>query len=120
MGLGGGHVLAGEEHLERAAAADQPRQPLRAGIAGDDPEVDLGLPEPRRVGGDPERAGHRQLAAAAEREAVDRGDHRFAEVLDQVEDVLPRPRMFAAADRRLHRQLVDVGAGDERLLARTR
>ena len=82
------HVLAGQQHLERAAAADQPRQPLRAGVAGDDAEIDLRLAEARGVGGDPDRAGHRQLAAAAEREAVDRGNDRLAEVLDQIEDVL--------------------------------
>ena len=30
----------------------------------------------------------------------------------------PAPRVLAAADRRLHGQFLDVGAGDERLLAR--
>ena len=66
------------------------------------------------------RAGHRQLAAAAERVAVDRGDDRLAQVLDEIEDVLAAHRVLAAAGRRLHRQLVDVRAGDERLLARAR
>src|SRR5207244_6811847 len=61
---------------------------------------------------------HRELAAAAEREAVDRRDHRLAEVLDHVEDVLAGERGLAAAGRRLHRELVDVRACDERLFAR--
>ena len=38
--------------------------------------------------------------------------------LDEIEHVLPGERMLAAGDGRLHRELVDVGAGDERLLAR--
>src|SRR3712207_7506064 len=32
--------VAGQVHLERARLADQPRQPLRAAEAGDDPEVE--------------------------------------------------------------------------------
>ena len=56
------------------AGADEPRQPLRAAEAGDDPELDLGLAEARRGGGDAQVARHRQLAAAAEREAVDGRD----------------------------------------------
>ena len=51
-------------------------QPLRAAEAGDDPEVDLGLAEGRRARGEPDVAGHRDLAAAAEREPVDGGDRR--------------------------------------------
>ena len=35
----------------------------------------------------------------------------------QVEDALPETRVFLALRRRQYRQLVDVGAGDERLLA---
>jgi hypothetical protein len=60
-------------------------------------------------------AGDRQLAAAAEREALDRRDHRRRELLDAVED--------AAVDRlqRVARgalaQLRDVGPGGERLVA---
>ena len=73
----------------------------------------------RGVGRDAKRAGHRELAAAAEREAVDGGDDRLAEILDDVEDVLARQRVLAAGRRRLRGQLVDVGAGNKRLVART-
>src|SRR6185295_5082189 len=45
-------------------------------------------------------------------------DDRLAHVLDEVEDMLAGERVLAAAHRRLHRQLVDVGAGDERFLSR--
>src|SRR5213082_353536 len=61
---------AGEVHLERLALSDEPRQPLGAAEAGDDPEVDLGLAERGRLRRDAEVARHRQLAAAAERERV--------------------------------------------------
>ena len=74
--------IAGEQQLERAPAADEPRQALRSGVAGNQPEVDFGLSELRGVGREAHRAGHRQLAAAAEREPVDGGNHRLAEVLD--------------------------------------
>ena len=76
VGLVRGDRVAGQVHLERLGLADQPRQPLRAAEAGDDPEVDLGLAERRRLGGDPEVAGHRELAAAAERQRVDGRDRR--------------------------------------------
>ena len=45
-----------------------------------------------------------------------RGDRRLAEVLDEIEDLLAANRVLAAARRALLRQLVDVGAGNERLL----
>ena len=48
-GLVGADRLADEVHLERLGLADEPRQPLGAAEAGDDPEVDLGLPEERRL-----------------------------------------------------------------------
>ena len=86
--LGRVDEASAEEQFQGAALPDQPRQPLRAGEAGNEPELDLGLAEPRRVGRQPDRAGHRQFAAAAEGEAVDRGDDRLAEPLDQVEDPL--------------------------------
>ena len=47
-------------------------------VPGMTPEVDLRLAEFGVVGGDDEVAHHGQLAAAAEREAGHRGDHRLA------------------------------------------
>ena len=118
LGLARADRRAGQNQLHRPALPDEARQPLRAGVAGKDAEVDFGLAEPGGVGREPQRARHRELAAAAERVAVDRGDDRLAQVLDEIEHVLAGERVLAARDRRLHRQLVDVGAGDERLLAR--
>jgi hypothetical protein len=56
---------------------DQPRKALRAAAAGDQAEPDLRLTEPRGARGDAEVARHGQLAAAADREAVDHGDGRL-------------------------------------------
>ena len=67
---------AGEDDVLGARRTDQARQPLRAAAAGDDAEQDLGLAELGVVGGDAEVARERELAPAAERVAVDRGDHR--------------------------------------------
>ena len=78
------------------------------------------MAESRGVGGDAHRARHRELASAAEREAVDGRDHGLTELFDGVEDLLAAARVLLALDRRLHGELVDVGAGDERLLARAR
>ena len=73
-GLLGRDRLADGVHLQRLGRADEPGEPLRAAEAGDDPEVDLGLAEGRRARGQADVAGHRDLAAAAEREPVDGGD----------------------------------------------
>ena len=67
-------LLSRQKKFERHAGADEPGQTLGAAIPGDEPEIDLRLAELRRIGCDAERARHRQLAAAAERVPVDRGD----------------------------------------------
>ena len=78
--------VADHVHLERLVHAHQPRQALGSAEAGNDPELDLGLTEQRRARDDPHVASHRQLAAAAEGEAVDgrdRGDPVRAEFGEQ-------------------------------------
>ena len=45
QGLLGPDHLAGQEEVEGVAQADEPGQALRPGVAGDEPEVDLGLAE---------------------------------------------------------------------------
>src|SRR6266545_547780 len=68
----------------RARLADEPRQPLRAAGAGDDPERRLRLADARApvLDHDPEVTAQRQLAAAAERVAVDGRDDRLGAALD--------------------------------------
>src|SRR2546421_5881602 len=64
------HVGA-ENQLQRATLADQPGQTLRPAVAWDDADRHLRLAELGRFDGQADGAGHRQLAAAAEGEAVD-------------------------------------------------
>ena len=87
---------------------------------GDDAEIDLGLAEARRGRGEAQVAGERHLAAAAEREAVDGGDRRLAHRLEQVREILAVLGVLARHQRRLGRQLGDVGARDERAVAGAR
>src|SRR5581483_10140261 len=101
------------------ADAAQPREALRPAPPGHDPEVDLGLPELRPRRRIAEVARERELAAAAEGEPVYGGDrrlrHRLEEAAGLVAERAPalRPLGVEAA------HVLDVGPGDERLLART-
>ena len=78
LGLRGVHHAAGQAQLHRLGLADGAGQPLRAADARHDAELDLGLAELGRVGGEDDVAHHGELAAAAERVAGDRRDDRLA------------------------------------------
>ncbi len=106
--------------MQGPAFADQARQALRAAAAGKEPELHLGLAELGAFNRDPKGAGHRGLAAAAERKAIDRRDHRLAEILDEVEDLLPETAGLFRLEGRGMRELADVGARDERFVAGAR
>src|SRR5206468_4674942 len=95
----------------------QPRQPLRAAVAGRDSQLHLRLPELRVFTGDADVARHRELTATAQGESVDGGDHRLAARLESSEHALPALRARLAVERPLPRQIADVGAGDERVRA---
>ena len=82
--------------------ADQARQALRAAAARKEPELHLGLAELGAFNRDPNGAGHRRLATAAERKAVDRRDHRLAEILDEIEDLLSETAGLFRLERRWH------------------
>ncbi len=84
---------------------------------GTSPELHFGLAELCALDGDPDGASHRRLAATAERKAIDCGDHRLAEVLDEIEDLLSEAAGLFCVDRRGVRELADVGARDERFVA---
>ena len=110
-------IVAGEDQLSRRATPTRRRQPLRAAEAGDDAQADLGharTSPSRRVD---EVAGQRQLAAAAQREAVHRRDHRDAQRLDASHTRWPRSANAARLRPRHAGHLLDVRAGDEGLVA---
>ena len=112
--------LAGQDEPQRASLADEPRQPLRAAAARDESQGDLGLAEFGGLDRDPERAGHGRLAAAAQRKAVDGCNHRLAEILDEIEHALPEAAGLLGLEGRDVRELADVGAGNECLVAGAR
>ena len=70
----GWHHAAGEDQVERAAEADDARQPLGAAVDQRHAPAALGEAERGALGGDPQVAPQRQLEAAGEAPAGDRGD----------------------------------------------
>ena len=110
------HRAAGQHHVHGLALAHRTRQPLRATRAGDDAELDLGLTEARRVGGDDEVAHHRQFTAAAQRKAGHRGNHRFAHAEDRLPVAGDEVAAIGFVEGHL-RDARDVGAGSEGLFA---
>src|SRR6516165_2933564 len=87
--------------------------------AGKQSQLDLGLAELRVLDSDADGARHCRLATAAQRKAVDGRDHRLAEILDEIEHLLPGAAGPFGVDRTRVRELADIGAGDECLVART-
>ena len=84
---------------------------------GTQAELHLRLAEPRAFARNAQGAGHRELTATAERKSLDRGNHRLAAGLDPAKDALPSPCQLLALRCRERRQLADVGACGEGLLA---
>ena len=120
---GGLHPLALQQHLHQGVL--QAEHPDRAGhpaTAGQQTERHLGYAEldPVVVGNDPVVAGERDLQAAAERSAVDRGNDRDAQRLQPrgaarltSSIVSKTSAAFVRLDPRQHLQ---VAAGEEGLL----
>ena len=114
----GGNHLAGQHQLHRNTFAHQARQALRSTVAGNDAELHFRLSELGIRTGEAHGAGHGNLAAAAERKAVDTGDHRLSQVLDEVEHRLSPVGVLLAGNGIVFGEFADVGARDECLLAR--
>ena len=68
---------AGEDDVERPALADDARQALRAAVDERDAPAALGEAEPRVRVADAQVAPQRELEAAGEAPAADRGDRRL-------------------------------------------
>ncbi len=98
-------------HLQGLAHAGDARQPLRPARARQQAELHFRRAELRGRNRDAIVAGKRNLEPAAERRAVDRGDHRLGASLDDV-DHLRQHRLF---ERLGCAELRNVGAGEERL-----
>jgi hypothetical protein len=65
----------------------------------------------------PANPGHRELAAAAKRESIDRRNDRFAEPLDEIEHALARSRTLPRTFGCVARNLGYIGAGDKGLVS---
>ena len=87
LGLGEIDRLALQQQLHRILRRHDARHALGAAGAGEQADLDFGEAEPGLgiFGGDAVMAGQRQLEAAAERQAVDRGGPRLARGLDIAE-----------------------------------
>src|SRR5262249_24587964 len=94
------------------------REPLRPAPARDDSEVHLRLAELRVARRVADVARERELAAAAEREAVHRRDRRLRHRLQQPSRFVSEraPGLCLPDVEAAH--VLDVGAGGERLIAR--
>src|SRR3989475_7021884 len=101
--------------LERVPFSDDPRQPLRAPVAWGDAQLPLRLAEGGVLAGNAEVAGHGELAAAAQRVAVDGRDDGLATGFEAPQHRLAAQRAGLAVERPLLREVADVGARYERL-----
>src|SRR6185312_13147411 len=82
------------------------------------PEQSLGQAEARALGADQDVAAERDLEAAAERIAVERRNGGLRQRLELVEDA-PALELVRIERRKAMAAIFgDIGAGDERLLAR--
>src|SRR5262245_20078547 len=107
-----------DEVLGDAKAADA-RQPLCPAPSRKDPEIHLRLAELRVRSRVAKVAGERELAAAAEREPVDRRERDLRRDLEQLPYlVAERAPVLGLLDREAA-HVLDVRAGRERLVART-
>ena len=76
-----------QDHRQRLCHADQPRQPLRAAGAGNEPELDFRKAEPRAGRGDAKMAAERDLKPAAERGAMQSRDHGLRHRIERSDDI---------------------------------
>ncbi|MCY1441367.1 hypothetical protein D9M71_576800 [compost metagenome] len=116
LGLAGRHHASGQAHLHGLGPADGTGQALGAADPRQHAEGDFRQAETGVVGGVYEVAHQRQLAAAAQRVAGDRGDDRLAPRGDAVG--LGEVVVVVDLRKLLVRQFLDVRAGGEGL-ART-
>ena len=112
-GLGAAHQVAGQQQPRRGRGGDQARQAGEAAGRRDDPEPRLRHAELGALGGDAQRAGERQLEAAADRVAVDRGDRRDRDAGDRVDRGAQAAVVGEVLLSVAGGDLLEVGAGGE-------
>src|SRR5580765_6442217 len=109
----GGNHFSGEAEFMRDAFAAQARQALRAAVTGNDAELHFRLAELGGFAGQANGAGKRELAAAAQGEAVDGADGRLAERFEEMKNALAEQRKILAVDWGAQGKFADVRAGNK-------
>src|SRR3989442_8173795 len=89
--------------------AEEAGQGVGPAIAGCDAELHLGLAELGVLTRDAQVAGHRELAPAAQREAVHRRDHRLPTRLEPPQHGLAAQRAGLTVERALLGEVSAVG-----------
>ena len=119
FGFLGVHHAPGQAHLHRLGLADGAGEPLRSAHAGGHAQLDLRLAELGAVRRQDEVRHHRQLAPAAESEAVDGGDPRLAHGLHDMAGPAREEVLGIEIGHRLVGHFLDVGPGSESFFARS-
>src|SRR6266850_933250 len=118
--LGGGELPSGDHDLARIGGADRIHQVLHRRGAVAEAHLRRGDAEARVLAGDPQVADVGDVDAGAQAVAADHGEHRLVERLQPrlrgLGDLLVALHRFLA--RALVLELRDIGARDERLVAR--
>src|SRR5258708_9202577 len=83
--FGGSDVTSEQHPFQCLAATDQTMKLLDSAGAGKRPDPHFGHADPGVIGHQPEIAGNRHLAAAAQREAVNCGNHPYRQSFDAIE-----------------------------------
>ena len=111
--FGGAQQVARQQPSHCCELAHRAHEPLCAAGSRHDSQLYFRLSQLCALPGDDDVAMHRELAAAAEREPVDRRDDRSPVLLDR------RPGCACFRERRIRRrtlrELCNIGAGCERL-----
>src|SRR3954451_12956573 len=118
LGLAPGHILAQEQQVERAAAAEIVHEPHHADAPGrDDAEIDVAGAELRAFGRDPDVRRPGKAGAAADAPAAHGRYHRRAEGLDPLHEEAPELAEGAAVLRRVARLIAKIRARREGAVA---
>ena len=116
--LGRGEHPASQQQLKRERPGEKARQSQHAAGVRDDAQSRLGQAELGVLGRDDKVGGEYQLEAAARRDAVDRGDHRFRPPV-QLRQPGETARPVIGVDRFACRRGLEVPARAEEPVARS-
>ena len=105
--------VGGVDQLHGGAGAHDTGHALGAAEAGDDAQAHFGLAELGLLGSDADVAGQGHLAAAAQGEAVDRGDGGLLHQVHPQQDAVAQLTEGQALSHVHGGHLADVSAGDE-------